>query len=459
MRSSPLAQLAQNTLLNSHESNYSYASDFSIRQKVILGVALAVIFAIIGILIGILCVAPVSYILGGTLICASFIALISAIILGVCYYLGKPAPQKIPDSFLQVLKDAYPLSIFECVIEQHLDIEELSCFLAMRKQSGEEQKSKLIFSKYDKVFLKKLNKKLAAFGNSRLEGIDFSQLVSVEALLDRHCPLHWLFHFSLLAEQPVWRQEQVFNYELGIHRLLGPLAYTCKGKASIFQPLTYYVFQELTELEYQKLCDYAMNGEWSSVEAKAIYHTVYRNLQEKWGPILKREQSVPVPSAFSWTSNGFINFLLLLCRHHVTWEQAQLISSLKFEEWMTLCSFDYSKGNCFQILSLLGVLMKTNALDKATCFYGTYEPYIAMMTWSEFKTAINASLQAFPQLRPARALIKELSQYTTYYKRQFQRCGDSLDIDKLRVAKFQRFPIYKFDRKTGEAILVKDNNI
>ncbi|AGW38836.1 DUF1389 domain-containing protein [Chlamydia pecorum] len=402
--------------------------------SVIVAIASAAILILTGFILLVTCSSPVAYGLGGIFVLAAG-AIIATALIAKLIFVKQP---QIPEGIFKVIKNTYPYTFYNFVVEQRLTIQELKAVIvALNSRVSLES---LPSSLYQKVI---------KYGEEKLLG--YEHLPDLDSLLLKHCPMHWLYRFIDLGKSCPWDETHKSILQKA-YSILGPIART-SGSISVFNPLTYAICASMSQQDLSSLKELAMTGNWDKEEVREIRARLYNEVKASWiakvenNPLYIKRMSRVFDCS---TQVGFDRYLLLFSLHNLTWEQVELIRMLSYEEWLWFCSLEFSgqeRREFFQIASLGGFLYNYDVLDELSI---DYKLNFALLLREEIQN-IDAKRKKEPQ-KQRQALPDVLGKLLPRTYSLFAKAYLSTDFTLYKAMQqaMQRLPKFAYSEVTGK---------
>ncbi|WP_375793426.1 DUF1389 domain-containing protein [Chlamydia sp. 12-01] len=333
----------------------------------------------------------------------------------------------IPQGIKEIFKEEYLPTFHDFIEKNKLTIQEIRVLLdALRnsRRSGD-----VSFHKYTEVFPKKLKTALNKYGISRfLEGMEQSDLIDLDSVLIKNCPLYWLKKFIQAAPEFPTKELVGQSYDEIASYWLGRSG-CCKNAETIFSENTHLIAKEISREDFELVSLHIQNNNWKNEELDSVKHKISEACLEIKKQHLEGNAVIDVAGFLK----GIENSLLELCVHGVSWEQLCLINSMDFEDWNLLCALDENK----QGVRRFAVPCLGDISDEK---HHLYEPMISLMTWQDIRKLDLYKKSFFGQYirNPQHKLIRYFARQVRYHT-----------PDVLHRESLQWFPTYILDFTTG----------
>ncbi|WP_348662764.1 DUF1389 domain-containing protein [Chlamydia vaughanii] len=302
---------------------------------------------------------------------------LSIAILAIAIRSYKKPTLPIPRKFLEIIKTTYPPIVYELCIEQKLTIHELRHVL------------QVLETKSTSLLPKKVMRKVNRFGFERvLSECAGTYMESLSRVQARHCPFFFLksfvdFGFAKAAEEKVLTP---IGYWLGL-----------VGEELLLDVSGWLYAQVITHEQHQRLYEHARNGTWEGIVDLA------GNILDDMCDLLEEIPDVQLPN-----KKEVLEVIMKpsrlsnICLHGMNWKQILLLRSVSISDCAFLQEYQQQGGD----------LEKTMTIIYPHLGKDTYDPNISMMTWGEWKIAIQ-DLMEQGALDLHEQSLKWLSRYST----------------------------------------------
>ncbi|BAE81251.1 hypothetical protein [Chlamydia felis Fe/C-56] len=405
----------------------SYSFDKRIHDRVTIAIIMTVISAvslIIALIPAIIMATPIGFIWAGIF---GGIALALFVFAILTNYLRT----NIPEGLKKVFKENYPPDFCSFIEKNQLTVQEIRLLLNALEEAGADRD--ISFHKYSVALPPKLKTALKRYGISEfVDGLEQGDLVSLDSVLIKNCPLYWLRKFIKAApEFPVRgiidpSYEEVASYWLG--RSGG-----CRNAGTVFSDNVYFISQKIQKEDFEKLSLCIQSNDWLNEELVAEKHRIAEACLELKKQTLEDNAGIDVANFFKEIENS----LLELCTHGVSWGQLNLISSMNSDEWNFLCALDGNK----QGVQRFAVPCLEEVSDER---HHLYEPMISLVTWRDIR-GLGLDVEALlnQQIRdPQDRLVKYFTRQSRYHRA----------IDLVPKEALERLPRYTLDFSTGNRV-------
>ncbi|MEF9497450.1 DUF1389 domain-containing protein [Chlamydia sp. 04-14] len=292
--------------------------------------------------------------------------LISLIVAGVMLVLMvrhiRETRPVLPSGFLSVIKREFPTVIYELVVQERLNLQELRAVL-LGLSSG-------VFT-FPSIACQK---KVERFGLERLQkGCEGIELPDLEKILLKNCPFYFVNKFIQLGPKEFPEAENMDPALYWVSRT--GFSSTCN---TVFDPYVWLLAHVVTQQEYEMLLSHAKDSTWDQIRETFVKG----ELRNRLGALIdtvdieyfdtKRDSLKACLGGLGFT------WLLYLCKHGVCWEQLQLFKEIESRDINFIAMFDVSSRG-----------MTTTKLIYAIAPYidenkEEFDPFISLITWDQW---------------------------------------------------------------------------
>ncbi|MEF9497447.1 DUF1389 domain-containing protein [Chlamydia sp. 04-14] len=278
-------------------------------------------------------------------------------------YIRREFGPALPEGFLSVIKKEFPTAIYELVVQERLNLQELRAVISGLSSGIFTFPSKRSREKVERFGLERLQ--------SACEGV---QLPDLEKILLKNCPFYLMNKFIQLGPKEFPKSVNLPPEVYWLSRLG-----LSDSHVVFFNFYVWILSQVVSKEEYETLLKHAKDSTWDQI--KDLTGGLRLRVREGVDNYFIEEVGLTKGSLKSLVGGPW---LLYLCKHGVCWEQLQLLKELDCSSVSLMDEFETSHRRTCLMKSYFSISPYVNESD-----IETFDSHVILFTFSEWKESLD----------------------------------------------------------------------